>query len=241
MIPKHREARLLVFDIEATNLKADFGFVLCVSWKYVGENKVNTLRIDKSPNYRQDPINDSWILEKFAKVYNDADVVIGHYTWKFDRKFINARLMRYGLAPLVQTAFVDTWRTSHDHLALSSNRLASIVSFFGLPEKTPLRGDTWLRAMCGHKPSISKVVEHCEADILATEAAYLKLRPLMTTHPNINLVTGREMLCPRCSSGNIIKNGFRIARSRVTQRYACKDCGGSSLGSPIKVMEVDAR
>ncbi len=236
-----REARILLFDIESTNLRADFGYILCISWKHLGEKKIHTAAITSSPHYNTDPTDDSWILQKFAKVFNEADIAVAHYGIKFDRRFINTRLLYHHLPPLPQVAFVDTWRIAKDNLAMSSNRLASIVGFFGLPEKTPVKGGVWLKAMCGHRQSVKYIVDHCEADIIALEAAYLKLRPLMHNHPNVNLVSGKEMCCPKCGSMHLMKNGFRIARSRVMQKYSCYSCGGSSLGPSEKVMQVDAR
>jgi hypothetical protein len=50
------------------------------------------------------------------------------------------------------------------------------------------------------------------------------------THQNVNLVSSKERACPKCGSPRVIKNGFRIARTRVMQRWACLNCGGTSLG-----------
>lgn len=42
------------------------------------------------------------------------------------------------------------------------------------------------------------------------------------------------ILCPICKSKNITKRGLRKGKSRITQRYYCKDCNKSyTLGNPL--------
>lgn len=231
-----RSARLLCFDIEASALNAVFGHIICISWKFLGDDKVHTTSIDKSPTFKKDPIDDAWVLEQFRqKAYDKCDLWIAHYGRRFDFRFLNARRLFHHLTPLEQKPSVDTWRVARDNLALHSNRLEAIVDFLGLPKKTPLNGEIWRRAAIGDKKSIRYIVEHCEADILALEATYLKLRPLMTTHPNINLVKGDLFACPICGSTQIVKDGYRIASTGTAQIYKCNNCGAKRRGKYQRV------
>ena len=63
-------------------------------------------------------------------------------------------------------------------------------------------------------------------DIITLEALYLRLRPYMTGHPNVDLSDGSEILCPRCSSNTIQKRGtYSSSAGVVYQRFVCKSCG----------------
>jgi len=54
------------------------------------------------------------------------------------------------------------------------------------------------------------------------------LKPLMTNHPNVNLISRMPDACPTCGGTNLTRQGFRISQVRVSQRYHCKDCGSWS-------------
>jgi uncharacterized protein YprB with RNaseH-like and TPR domain len=82
------EARILLWDIESTNLNADFGIILCIGWKWFGEKKVHILRIDESPRYEKDKGDDSYVVKEFAKVLDSADVQVTWYGKRFDEPML---------------------------------------------------------------------------------------------------------------------------------------------------------
>lgn len=225
------KARILFFDIESTNLNGVFGHIICISWKFQDEDRVHTASIHKSPQFKKDPIDDSWVLEEFRKrAYEKCHVWVAHYGRRFDMRMIQARRLFHHLDPLEQKPSVDTWRIARDNLALHSNRLAALTDFLELPSKTPLSGEIWRRAAIGDIKSIKYVIEHCEADIWALEGAYNKLRPFMTTHPNVNLVPGNLFACPVCGNPRIVRDGYRIAKTGTAQIYKCLNCGSKRAG-----------
>jgi uncharacterized protein YprB with RNaseH-like and TPR domain len=92
------EPTRLFFDIESSDLNADWGVVLCIGYR-LGKGKllVPTLH-DFSP---RDVLDDRGLLKFFAnEVWPKADIVIGHYSTRFDLPFINSRLLYHGLDPL---------------------------------------------------------------------------------------------------------------------------------------------
>lgn len=238
------KARIMFLDIETTNLNANFGYILCISWKFNDEKKVRTISITDFPRFKTDPTNDKDVVKNFAKELPKADIICGHYSSRFDIPFVNSRLLNHNLNPLPPMPHIDTWRVARYNMKLNSNRLASITAFFSLEEKTPLSGPIWIKAMAGHKPSIRYVVKHCEQDVLVLEQVYNKIRPLINNHPNVNIVdTNRsgKAACPVCG-GKVQKRGFRIARVRKSQRYHCQGCGAWSQGASIPLSpKIDVR
>lgn len=235
-------AKLTFFDIESTNLNANYGYILCISWKHLGEKEVHCARIDKSPKFKADPTNDAWVVSQFAKEIANSDIVCGWYSARFDWPFIQSRLLSHGLPTMPPIPHVDLWRTAKYQMKLNSNRLASVSEFLNLDEKTPIRSREWIRAMAGHRKSIDYVVDHCIQDIVVLEQAYMKMRPVMRGHPNVNVVTADldQPGCPICGSKKLQKRGRSVAGVGFTQRYHCQGCGGWSRGRPQR-LDVEVR
>lgn len=230
-----KQKKIVIWDIESSNLSADFATILCVGWKYLGDKKVNIVKISDSPTFKKDPTNDKWVVKQISTILSDADQWVTHYGTRFDVPMVNTKLLSWGLPPLPPVPHVDTWRVSKYKLKLHSNRLASVSAMFGLDDKTPVLGRQWIQAIAGHKPSLNYVYEHCKQDIIVLEEVYNKIKCLITDHPNINLCDDSVDVprCPICGSDHIHKRGFHIARTSKRQRYQCQRCGGWSSGKSI--------
>lgn len=214
------KAKVMLLDIEATNLKADYGYCLCIAWKWHGAAKVQSLTITDAPTFEDDPTNDKWLIEQFAVEAEKADITVFHYGSIFDYPYLQTRALFHGLKPLARVPYIDTWRIARKGLALGSNRLASIAALLGADQKTPLNGPIWVRAMAGHKPSIKYVKEHCIQDVRVLEQVYDRLAPLRSGPPYVSL-SG----CPNCGSYNTQSRG-RVRTIKVTKhRHQCQDCG----------------
>ena len=240
-MPKSDTARILLFDLECTNLKADFGRLLCFGWKWFDEGKAHVRDITQFPKrFASDPTDDRELAEFARNLMLAADILVGWYSLYFDLPFLQTRLLAHGLDPIPPIAHDDGWKIARYSLKLHSNRLASVSQFLGLEEKTPLLPSHWTRATAGHKPSIKYVVAHCRQDVLVLEQAYKKLRPYAKQPTNVNLTRNRQyladckengvMLCPRCGSDRMQKRGFSLARTSLRQRFQCVKCGGWAAG-----------
>lgn len=215
---------VMFLDIEATNLKADFGYMLCASWKWEGLKKVHHRSIAEAPTFEEDPTDDAWIIEELRPELEKADVVVFHYGSRFDYPYLQTRALYHRLEPLPRVRWIDTWRIARNQLALSSNRLASLSRLLGVEEKTPLSGPVWIRAMAGHAPSIRYVVEHCDQDVIVLEQVYQRIKALRPTDgqgPKL----GFHGDCPTCGSSNTIRKGFERTVKKQKQRMKCNDCG----------------
>jgi uncharacterized protein YprB with RNaseH-like and TPR domain len=239
---KPTKPRIILWDLETSNLRANFGYILCAGWKVLGEKKIHVISIADSPTFENDPTNDKWVVKEMAKVLESADVWVTHYGVRFDAPYMRTRLMGHGLKTLPPIPHVDTWKIARYQMALNSNRLASIAGFLELDEKTPIKGQQWVKAMAGNKRALNYVVKHCRQDVHVLEQVYLQLRPLMTNHPNINLIDGKQNACPKCGTvGKMQKRGHSIAGVSRYQRYQCMKCGGWSRGKPVRIKSIDIR
>jgi len=236
------KARVILWDLECTNLKGNFGYLLCGAWKVLGEKKIHCVSITDSKTFDKDPTNDKLLCKTLLKSLEEADIWVAHFGKWFDRPFLNTRLLGHNLSPLPPIPLVDTWKVAKDNLRLNSNRLATIASWAGVEEKTALNGKIWVKAMAGHRPSIRYVEKHCVQDIVVLEQVYEKIKCLSATHPNVNIVEDKGDSCPICGEeGRLQKRGFTIARVHKKQRYQCMACGGWSHGKVFRSKNIIVR
>lgn len=221
--------RILLWDIEASKLEADFGHIFCIGYEWLGENKVHIISLDQFPRLKKHPADDRYVVEAFSKVLASADMQVTWFGTYFDIPYLQSRILQHGLKPLRPVPHVDGWYIARKKLKLHSNRLASVSAFLGLEDKTSILQGHWRDAAWGHRPSLKYVVDHCRQDIVVLRQAYLKLRPLVTTHPNLRLtdpVAPDSDGCPVCGSKKARrKNVYRIQRTKRSEQYQCGDCG----------------
>lgn len=228
--------KIIIWDIETTDLSANHGVILCICAKEVGKKKVHTWRLDdgSAKNWR---MSEQAMLKSAYEFLSDAAVWVTHYGARFDVPFVNARLLYHGKDSLPPVPHVDTWRVSRYQLKLNANRLQTLTEFFGGEDKTRLNGIRSMEAFAGDRRKMNEIVKHCKIDVEVLENVYLKLRPVIKAHPNVAIgcfPPHEGEHCPACGSAKLQKRGFRIARTGRAQRYHCQNCGHWSSGSTHK-------
>jgi len=225
--------RIVIFDIESTNLQANFGNILCLGYKVHGQKAVHVPSIKDFNGVCDccgkinDPTNDKPLLKEIVKVLSDADVWVTWYGARFDVPFINSRLAYHKMHPLPPIPHIDGWRAARNNFHLHSNRLASVQSFLELPDaKTPLTGRHWMQARVGDPKGLRYVVKHCKQDVLVLEQAYERLLPYIKGHPSLKIADSRPETCPRCGSARIHSRGNYVTATRRYNRFQCQNCGG---------------
>lgn len=229
--------KILSWDLECSGLNADFGLILCAGMKEVGKGKPLVLNVLDYPG--TDIIaKERNLLKDLSERLLAADVWLTHFGTWFDLPFVNSRLLYHHL-PILPPNFshIDTWKISRNRLKLRNNRLITIQEHLKLAEeKNAIKPEQWIRALGGHRPSMSYIVEHCRRDVLVLEETYLRLRPLVLDHPSRGLVDGRGG-CGVCGERSLQKRGFHITRTRKYQRFQCTKCGAWSKGvKPVEVL-----
>ena len=194
--------------------------------------------------YKKDPTNDKLLLKEVRDELGNAGAWVTWYGQGFDQKFVNSRLTLHGLSPLPPVPHIDGWRIAREKLLLHSNRLASVSSFLGIEEKTPLNGPIWIKAGAGDPASLRYIIKHCKQDVVVLEQAYERIKHLATSGPNLAVILGDTSAnsCPRCGEANKLqKRGTRIASAVQYQRFQCTSCGAWSHGKPERIKGILAR
>jgi len=222
------EAKVILWDIESSNLNANFGYILCIGWKELDKPGVTVKSITDYPLFKTDPTNDKQLLADVSRDLSAADCWVSWYGSRFDVPYVQSRLILHRLPIMPPVQHVDAWRIAKYKMKLNSNRLASVSAFLELEEKTPLSGPIWIRAAAGHRESVRYVQEHCKQDVLVLEQAYKRIRPLSTNHPALGVVSGQRHSCPNCGSVEVQRRGFAYTRLGKYYRFQCTTCGAWS-------------
>lgn len=234
--------RILFWDLEtAQNLVAVFQlahndwidpsaivrerYIISGSWKWAGEPKVSSVSVlDDPKRYAKDPYDDEYVVKALHKVLSSADVIIGHNSDSFDKRYLDTRALVHGLTPLPPIISIDTYKVAKSKLLLNSNKLDYLGSLLKVGRKIKTTPGLWMRVLQGDKKAIKEMVVYNKQDVLLLEKVFLKLRPYCSSHVNRELFGG--VGCPRCGSTKIQSRGTHKAISRVYRRWHCTTCSG---------------
>lgn len=249
----NKKPRILLYDIEnSPNLGTYFQlykegnivwkvkdwYFLSFSWKWLGESKTYVKSLPDYKLYKKEPENDRELIKDLWKLFDEADIIIGHNSNAFDNKKSNARFIYHGLPSPSPYKQVDTKLVAKRYFSFDSNKLNDLGKYLGLGEKLETGGyDLWRKCMSGDKKSWAKMCAYNKQDVILLEQVYLKLRGWDNAHPSVALLKEQTEGCPNCGSTNCQKRGYN--RSKGTkgiikkQKWSCLDCGAWHQGERI--------
>lgn len=227
-----RSPKILVWDIETAGvqgLSADRGFMVVFGYKWLGEKSVHALTIADYPGKHCH--DDTNLLKQALKVMDEAEGLVAHFGAKFDRPYLQARLLQAGLRPISENKLTDTCLLARVHLRVSSNRLGNLAEFLKVDtKKMEKRGGWpawWLGALRGDKKSIKDMAVYCKQDVQCLEEVYLKLRPIIPTkYLPVNQAIGEDSwTCPACGGHRKNNHGYYFSEKKRWRRSQCQGCG----------------
>ena len=217
------DPKILVWDIESTNLNASFGCILAIAYKWVGKPKVFIPTILDFAK-RNSMLDDKHLVAEFKSVYEEADYTVAHYGKKFDLPMIQTKCLKHRLGPLPNIPMVDTCWVGWKTFKLHSNRLGAWLEYLDCKhDKKAMRTDDWLNAAHGCPKAMKAVKERAKYDVLGLEEVFLAMRPWIK-EPNRQLFS-EEPGCVSCGSFNLQSRGYAVTATRRYQRLQCQDCG----------------
>lgn len=253
---KKQKAKVLLFDIETapslgwfwqmydTNIieVKEHGYMLSFSAKWLGESKVYTYSLADFSGHKAWSTNDKKLVQKLSEMIAEADIVVAHNGDRFDIPTTNTRLIVNGFKPLTPTRTVDTLKVARSKFNFLSNRLDDLGNFLGVGRKLPHTGkNLWFKCMANDASAWKTMRRYNEQDVRLLEAVYLKLRPWMTNHPNLNIYNQTDCSCRACGSSRIQRRGYDYTNVSVRQKFVCLDCGAWSRGKSKTIKELIVR
>jgi len=164
-----KELDFISFDIETSNLNADFSILMTACIKPYGKDTI-VFRADNYPEWEKDRANDYRITVDVSNELKKHAVVITHYGQYFDIPFLRAKMQKHGLDPLPLMYGIDTWRIAKNNFKVSSRRLKNLGTYFDIGDKEGVEGNLWMEAAYnGSKEAMDKIVEHNVIDVEVLE------------------------------------------------------------------------
>ena len=167
--------RIGFFDLETSNLKATFGYVLSFCIK---QPKGKIIKRVLTSDEVRGGILDRNLCSDFIKAIQQFDRLIGYYSVRFDAPFIRTRCVSWGLdfPKYGELKHKDLYDIVRNKFSLHSNRLSAACEFFGIPAKGHrLNPKVWNRAMAGSQRDLNYILTHNIEDVISTELLWDKV------------------------------------------------------------------
>lgn len=237
--------KILLLDIETLPILADVWGVrkqfvapvqirkdssmICWSAKWLFGKKVygEVVTPDEAKEH-----SDKSIMLGIWNLLNEADVVITHNGNSFDLKRLNWRFLVNGLPKPMFYKSIDTYRVVTENFDPTFGKLDWINSVLGIGRKIETSFKWWKECEDGNQKYLDLMLKYNMQDVHALEELYVKIRPWITNHPNINLyaVDGDVKACPCCSSSELKWSGLYNTGSGVYRGFRCQRCGSIGRG-----------
>ena len=176
----HPDIKIAYFDIEVTNLKANFGFILTWAIKELnGDTFYDIITREEALSIEED----KRITKSFLDTIKRYDVIVGYYSKRFDIPYVRTRALYHKLdtTPLEyrQIFHWDLYDTVKRKLKLHRNTLEVVTRFLEIEGehggKNHVESQTWKMASKGDKKSLEYVLDHNIRDVEILEELHKRL------------------------------------------------------------------
>jgi hypothetical protein len=163
---------------------------------------------------------------------DEADIVIGQNSKKFDIKKLNARFIINGMTPPSSFRQIDTLEIAKKKFEFTSNKLAYMSEKLCTKYKKLTHSkfpgiELWKECLKGNRAAWKTMEQYNKNDVLATEELYTKLIPWDSTI-NFSLYSDEDEQICSCGNKEFVKRGFHYTGTGKFQRYKCTKCGAET-------------
>lgn len=179
---------------------------------------------------------EDFMLRRLWTIMDEADVIIGFNSDKFDIKRVNTEFWLRGWDAPSPYQSIDLYKQVKRNFALSSSRLKDILKEKGLSPKLEDNANMqlWMDVVFNKvKSAQNRMKAYNKQDVASTEELYDAMLGWIASHPNwglyINDLDG-DPVCPNCGSKHVSEHKVRRTKVRTYMQYKCNDCGKYSRG-----------
>lgn len=163
------------------------------------------------------------MLEASWRLYDEADLVVGYNSKRFDNKHLRGAWLVAGLPAPRPWRNVDLF-TVAAQFGFESRSLAHLCKMLGLPGKSGhYDADEAEACMNGDTKAQRSMTRYNKGDVRILEPVYDRLRPWMSNHPHV----GNGSDCEKCG-GVLTDAGFYSSGTYKWPQFRCMRCGGVS-------------
>ncbi len=194
--------------------------LLTIAWKWLGDKKAQH---KARPNFK--PGTERPLVKTLRTLLDQADVVIGHNSRKFDVRRARADIAKFGLKPPSPFQQFDTCATAKSHFGFGSNKLDDLLQHLGAPFRKIKTGgiDLWDACMQHDKKAFAAMGRYNERDVEGAEWLFKRIRPYVNNHPAFYERAGQ---CPKCGGTSLENKGKYVKGAKKLTRLRCRTCSG---------------
>lgn len=202
-----------------------------LSWaaKWQGKKSVIYEDVSKQRNKR----DDKKILKQIWDLMDEADIIVGQNSKRFDVKKLNARFIINGMKPPSSYRQIDTLVQAKKMFGFTSNKLEYMTDklctkYKKLKHKKFPGHEMWSECLKGNQEAWKAMKKYNCYDVLALEELYGKL--IAWDSPiNMNVYhKDHASFCSACGHNKLYSNGFRYTNIGKYARFKCPKCGKES-------------
>lgn len=170
--------------------------------------------------------DDKHLCKVLWKLLDEADIVCGHNSNRFDLPKINARMVKHGLKPYSSVRKLDTCSIAKRLFGFTFNKLEYLAEYLNVKYKklTVRKYDgfsLWRECVNGNLDAWNEMERYNKRDVLAQKEVYFKLIP-WDKGLNFHYEDGA---CSACGTNDWRYKGHVYKESGIYKRYRCKNCG----------------
>lgn len=195
--------------------------IICICWKWEDEKEIGSVHWDNKQC-------DKSLLQKFIKVANEADELVGHNGDRFDLAWIRTRCLFHRIDMFPSYVTIDTLKVARNKFKFNSNRLNYIADYLGIGQKIKTEFSLWKDIVLNNdKKAMDKMIVYCKKDVALLEKVFKELNNHIPAKTHYGVVFKQDRgSCPECGSEDLIRGRKMVRASgvRIIQ-YRCATCG----------------
>lgn len=214
--------------------------ILAWSAKWLGEDEI----FYEDLSHVKDKTKDKQLIKHLWELLDEAQVVVGQNSKKFDEKKVNARFIEHGYKPPSSYKSIDTRQIAKKKFGFTSNALKQLTEKLNEKHRkkdhSEFPGNTLWRECLKDNPRAWAVMkDYNVADVLALEELFNKLHPWDNSlNPSVYL-DNEEQVC-QCGNDHFQRNGYHYTNTSKFQRFKCSECGAETR-SRVNLFNKDKR
>ena len=175
--------RIGFFDIETSDLLADWGFVLSYCIKPLDGKVIK--RLITPEEVLNDKTRDKRLIKQFCEDVHDFDTLAVYYGkdtggryQRHDIPFMRTRAVKWGLDFPIQKqiSIIDVYDVVKSKFKMKRNSMQHACQLCGIESKaTPHDFSIWQRARDGNKTALNLIMKHNVEDVISLELLWKKV------------------------------------------------------------------
>lgn len=201
--------------------------LLSFAAKWLGSKEI----IYKDQRKQKNIEDDLKLCEALYELLDEADIVVGQNSKRFDTKKINARFAIHKMKPPSSYRHIDTMLEAKKNFAFTSNKLeylsGKLCNTKKLTERKFAGFDLWKECLRGNAAAWKELEAYNKQDVIALEELFWALQPWIKINLGVYLEDDSILVCA-CGSTDFYKNGYVWNDTSKFQRWKCRSCGAES-------------